>query len=326
VTQGVMLACAVAFLSLTRWSGLSVHWLYVVVGLTGLARSYMWPASFAYSELTVPREIYSRAASLNSTGWEVASIVGPALGGFVYAWHGPSVAYGTVFVLMAIAAFFTTRMGSKVPVAPAAKSGETSDFLAGFRFVFSQPAMLGAISLDMFAVLFGGVYAILPVFADHLGVGAKGLGWLRAAPSLGAILMAAYQAWRPPFERVGRTLFTAVALFGVFTIAFAYSTTFLVSLFFLALCGMVDNISVVIRASIMQAFTPDPMRGRVSAVNGIFIGSSNEIGAFESGLAAKLMGTVPSVIFGGVMTLAAVALVAWKAKDLRSLKTLHKPA
>jgi MFS family permease len=192
--------------------------------------------------------------------------------------------------------------------------------------VFSNPAMLGAISLDMFAVLFGGVYAILPVFADQLGVGAKGLGWLRAAPSAGAILMAAYQAWRPPFERVGRTLFTAVALFGVFTIAFAYARTLLASLFFLALCGMVDNISVVIRASIMQAFTPDSMRGRVSSVNGIFIGSSNEIGAFESGLAAKLMGTVPSVIFGGCMTLATVVLVAWKAKDLRSLKTLHKPS
>jgi MFS family permease len=339
--QGLLLACALAFVLLSAnpspliplpfqrgeggGEGMRIIALYLVVALTGLARSFMWPASFAYSELTVPRAIYGRAASLNSTGWEIASIVGPAIGGFIYAWHGPMVAYGTVFVLMAIAAFFTTRMGMKPPAAPTAEAQETCDLLTGFRFVFSNPAMLGAISLDMFAVLFGGVYAILPIFADHLGVGAKGLGWMRAAPSIGAILMAAYQAWRPPFERVGKTLFTAVTLFGIFTIAFAYSATFKVSLFLLALCGMVDNISVVIRASIMQAFTPDGMRGRVSAVNGIFIGSSNEIGAFESGLAAKLMGLVPSVIFGGVMTLVTVALVAWGAPVLRRLKSLHKP-
>jgi MFS family permease len=224
-----------------------------------------------------------------------------------------------------MAAFFTTRMGLKLPAAGSAEAPESCDLLSGFRFVFSNPVMLGAISLDMFAVLFGGVYAILPIFADHLGVGAKGLGWLRAAPSIGAILMAAYQAWGPPFERVGKTLFTAVTLFGIFTIAFAYSATFKMALFLLALCGMVDNVSVVIRASIMQAFTLDGMRGRVSAVNGIFIGSSNEIGAFESGLAAKLMGTVPSVVFGGVMTLVTVAFVAWKAPLLRRLKSLHKP-
>jgi len=138
--------------------------------------------------------------------------------------------------------------------------------------------------------------------------------------------MATYQAWRPPYDRIGRTLFMAVGLFGVFTIAFAFSNTFWISLMILALTGMVDNISVVIRASVVQAFTPDVMRGRVSSVNGIFIGSSNEIGAFESGLAAKLMGTVPSVLFGGVMTLLTVAFLAWKAPHLRDLKTLHKPS
>jgi MFS family permease len=333
--QGILLVCAVAFMGLTHWSGLSVHWLYAVVALTGFARSYMWPASFAYSELTVPREIYGRAASLNSTGWEVASIVGPAIGGFVYAWRGPVVAYGLVFVLMALAVFFTMRMGAIEPSPPSSldmyvKRGQSeatdegSDFLSGFRFVFKNPVILSAISLDMFAVLFGGVYAILPIFADVLGVGAKGLGWLRAAPSIGAMVMAGYQAWRPPFEQVGKTLLAAVTLFGVFTIAFAFSMSYPISLLLLALCGMVDNISVVIRASIMQAFTPNDMRGRVSAVNGIFIGSSNEIGAFESGLAAKLMGTVPSVIFGGTMTLLTVALIAWKSPVLRRLKGLHK--
>ena len=311
-------------MGLTRRGGHSVYWLYAVVALTGLARSYMWPASFAYSELTVPREIYGRAASLNSTGWEIGSIVGPAIGGFIYAWRGPVFAYEVVFGLMALAAFFTLRMGVIVPSAADAKVEKERHFLSGFQFVFANPVMLAAISLDMFAVLFGGVYAILPIFADVLGVGAKGLGWLRAAPSIGAIVMAAYQTWRPPFERAGRTLLIAVMFFGVMTIAFAFSSHFQLSLLLLALCGMADNISVVIRASIMQAFTPNDMRGRVSAVNGIFIGSSNEIGAFESGLAAKLMGTVPSVIFGGAMTLLTVAMIAWKSPHLRRLKGLHK--
>jgi MFS family permease len=321
VTQGLLLVCTVAFLGLARWSGLSVIWLYAVVALTGVARSYMWPASFAYSELTVPREIYGRAASLNSTGWEVASIAGPAMGGLIYAWYGPSVAYGTVFVLMAIAAYFTSLMGPK----PASAGGDQEhDFLSGFHFVFSNPVILAAISLDMFAVLFGGVYAILPISADRMGVGAQGLGWLRAAPSIGAILMALYQAYTPPIERVGRRLLTAVALFGLAIIAFALSNSFRICMIILAFSGMVDNISVVTRASILQAFTPDSMRGRVSSVNGIFIGSSNEIGAFESGLAAKLMGLTPSIIFGGVMTLVTVALVGWKSPQLRTLGGLHK--
>jgi len=330
VTQGLLLVCAIAFILLTRWSGLTVHWLYAVVAMTGFARSYMWPASFAYSELTVPRAIYSRAASLNATGWEMSSILGPALGGFIYAWRGPVVAYGAVFVLMAIAAFFTTRMGpvnpspQPSPIGRGRSEAAGEGFMSGFHFVFSNPVILGAISLDMFAVLFGGVYAILPISADRMGVGAKGLGWLRAAPSVGAIVMAIYQAYRPPFERVGRTLLAAVTIFGLTVIAFALSGSFWICLMILALSGMVDNISVVTRASILQAFTPDSMRGRVSSVNGIFIGSSNEIGAFESGLAAKLMGLTPSILFGGIMTLVTVALVGWKAPQLRSLRSLHK--
>jgi MFS family permease len=320
-TQFLLLGCTVVFLGLSYYSRLTVGWLYAVVALTGYARSYMWPASFAYSELTVPREIYSRAASLNSTGWEVASIAGPAIGGFIYSWSGATVAYGTVFVLMVLAVIFTVLMGTK----PASLGAEKDhDFLSGFRFVFSNPVILAAISLDMFAVLFGGVYAILPISADRMGVGARGLGWLRAAPSVGAILMALYQAYRPPIEKVGQRLLAVVALFGLAVIAFALTDSFRVAMVILAFSGMVDNVSVVARASIMQAFTPDSMRGRVSSVNGIFIGSSNEIGAFESGLAAKLMGLTPSIIFGGVMTLITVALVGWKAPQLRRLGGLHK--
>ena len=197
VTQGLTLAlCGRFYRAFHGGPGHPLFGLYAVVALTGFARSYMWPASFAYSELTVPREIYGRAASLNSTGWEVASIVGPAMGGLIYAWYGPTAAYGTVFVLMAIAVYFTCFMG---PIPASKGADEKRDFLSGFHFVFSNPVILAAISLDMFAVLFGGVYAILPISADRLGVGAKGLGWLRAAPSVGAILMSVYQVYRPPF-------------------------------------------------------------------------------------------------------------------------------
>lgn len=318
-TQFVVLLCSVAFYQLSTMD-LRVHWFYGVIAVTGLARSFMWPASFAYSEMSVPREIYPRAAAWNSTGWEVGSIAGPAMGGILYAWLGPKVAYGTVMALMGGSIFFAALMA---PCPPKPQSASTaSDMLSGLRFVFSNPIILAALSLDMFAVLFGGVYAILPIFADAMGVGAKGLGWLRAAPSMGAIGMAIYQSYRPPFERVGRTLLMAVGLFGVSMIAFAFSRDFRLSMVLLALSGMVDNISVVVRSSILQAHTPDHLRGRVSSVNGIFIGSSNEIGAFESGLAAKLLGTTPSVVFGGLMTLITVAIVAWKAPRLRELRNV----
>jgi len=323
-SQSVLLLCAVLLMQLSRAPALQVWRFYGVIALTGLARSYLWPASFAFSELTVPREIYARAAALNSTGWEVGSIVGPALGGFVYAWRGPVAGYEIVVFFMLVAIGLACRMGKKPP-AIAAPEQPSHGLLSGARFVFCHPVMLSAIALDMFAVLFGGAVAILPIFADLLHVGARGLGWLRASPSIGAILMAVYQSYRPPFERAGRTLLAAVAFFGACMIVFALSTSFWLSFVLLAASGMADNVSVVIRASIMQAYTPNAMRGRVSSVNGIFIGSSNEIGAFESGLAAQLMGTVPSVIFGGVMTLLTVAVACWKFPALRGLQAVHKP-
>jgi MFS family permease len=323
VAQTLLLFCGIGLLLLSR-SGGTVKAIYGVIALTGLARSFLWPASFSYSELTVPRAIYSRAAAWNSTGWEVGSILGPAIGGFLYAWKGPVMAYGVVAVLALAGILFTFMMG-KCPAVMATPEMPRHDFLSGIRFVFSKQIVLAAISLDMFAVLFGGAVAILPIFADMYHVGPRGLGWLRAAPSIGAILMATYQQSQPPFPRVGRTLLTTVTVFGAATIGFALSQSYWFSLLLLGVIGAADNVSVVIRASIMQAFTPDSMRGRVSSVNGIFIGSSNEIGAFESGLAAKLMGTVPSVIFGGVMTLLTVAITFWKAPELRRLGAIHKP-
>ena len=326
VTQIAMLACTGTLFAMSYAPRVHVSWIYGVIALTGLARSFMWPASFSYSELTVPRPIYSRAAAWLSTTWEVGSIAGPAAGGILYAWKGPMAAYGVVGFLLLAAIVSTAQISPKPPVADKSPKDQL-DLWIGARFVFSNPIILGALTLDMFAVLFGGPYAILPIFADQiLHVGAMGLGWLRAAPSVGAVLMAVLQSYRPPWEKVGRTMITAVAFFGVAMIAFAISRNYWLSLAILAFSGMVDNISVVVRHSVLQAYTPDHLRGRVSAVNGIFIGSSNEIGAFESGLAAKLIGTVPSVIFGGIMTLITVTAVAWKAPELRRLKALHKPS
>jgi len=323
VAQAVLAVCGLALMALTSW-GARVWAIYSIVAVTGFARSYLWPASFSYSELTVPRAIYSRAAAWNATGWEIGSILGPALGGILYAWKGPMVAYSAVACLAVLGIFFAFLMGKRPPVI--ATPEEPHEVLSGVRFVIGHPILLGAMSLDMFAVLFGGVYAILPIFADLYGVGPRGLGWLRAAPSMGAILMAIYQQYRPPLQRAGRTILTVVVLYGLSMIAFALSKSYRLSLLILAFSGVADNVSVVIRASIMQAFTPDSMRGRVSSVNGVFIGSSNEIGAFESGLAAKLMGTIPSVLFGGAMTLLTVVLIAWKTPQLRGLKSLHKPS
>ncbi|HVO33637.1 MAG TPA: MFS transporter [Elusimicrobiota bacterium] len=325
VTQAVMAGCAVALLALSGRQDLRPAWIYGIVAVTGLARSFMWPASFSYSELKVPKAIYSRAATMNSTAWEVGSIAGPAVGGILYAWKGPRLAYTVIMILTVAAMCFSGLMGPQPP-APDSGDHSTKGFWSGVRFVFSQPIILSALSLDMFAVFFGGVYAILPIFADRLRVGARGLGWLRAAPSAGAIVMAIYQAYRPPFARVGRTLLAAVGCFGASLIAFALSKSFWLCCTLLALSGMADNISVVVRASIVQAYTPNPLRGRVSSVNGIFIGSSNEIGAFESGLAAKLLGTVPSVIFGGVMTLFTVGIVLWASPALRQMRWERRPS
>jgi predicted MFS family arabinose efflux permease len=194
--------------------------------------------------------------------------------------------------------------------------------LSGLRFIFTNQLVLAALSLDMFAVLFGGAVALLPVFAsDILKVGAKGFGHLESAPAIGSVLMAIFLTYFPLRRHAGRKLLWAVAGFGLATIAFALSTNFVLSLFLLFLTGVFDSVSVIVRSTLIHTYTPEYMKGRVSAVNNIFIGSSNEIGAFESGTAARLLGTVPSVVFGGIMTLVVVAVTAWKADKLRKLET-----
>lgn len=324
-SESVLLCGVLALLSLTLAHNRQVWLLYGVIAFSGLARSFLWTSSVAFAEQVVPKTIYSRAAAWNSSAWEIGNIAGPAIGGLLYASLGPSVAYAGVFAALATGFVFAFLLNPRPPALSTEKGSASADFLSGVRFVFSHQIILAALSLDMFAVLFGGAVALLPIFAERMQVGPTGLGLLRAAPSLGAILMATYQTRHPPFRQMGKTLFICVALFGLSMIAFGLSTHFWLSMALLSFSGLVDNVSVVARASILQASTPDPMRGRVSAVNGIFIGSSNEIGAFESGVAAKLIGTVPSVVFGGCMTLLTVAIVAWKAPQLRRLRSLNAP-
>ena len=193
----------------------------------------------------------------------------------------------------------------------------------GVRFIWSQPVLLAAMTLDLFSVLFGGAVALLPIFARLLGTGPQGLGLLRAAPAAGSLVTGIIVAHRPPMKRTGPALFAAVAIFGLTTIAFALSRNFFLSLALLTISGMADNVSVIIRGTLLQTMTPENYLGRVSSVNQVFIGASNEIGAFESGLAAKLMGTVPSVIFGGVMTLVVVAITMWRSPALRRMREIH---
>lgn len=213
---------------------------------------------------------------------------------------------------------------ARVAYAPAPREEErvpvAQNLMVGIRFLRGQPVLLAALTLDMFSVLFGGAVALLPVFASEvLHVGPRGLGLLRAAPAVGAVAMSVFLAHRPPLQRAGRTLLACVAVFGLCMIGFGLSRSFALSLGLLALSGMVDNVSVVIRSTLLTVLTPEHLLGRVSSVNSIFIGSSNEIGQFESGVAARLMGTVPSVVFGGAMTLLVVAVMAWRVPQLRRL-------
>jgi MFS family permease len=294
--------------------------IFLGVAVSGIARAFLYPATIALMAQIVPRSLYTNSATWNSTLWHIAAISGPAIGGLVYGFFGVKTAYLTVIFSMLISFVLLTI----IPNRPVPSRNEEEKLLprlmTGIRFVFSNQLLLGAMTLDMFAVLFGGAVAMLPVFAGEvLRVGPQGLGILRAAPMVGAVLMSLALAYRPPMVRSGKLLFIGVTGFGLSIICFALSKNFYLSLGLLALSGMFDNISVVIRAATMQLVTPDEMRGRVASVNSIFIGSSNEIGSFESGVAAKLMGLIPSVIFGGLMTLGVVAITAKKAPLLRKL-------
>jgi len=294
--------------------------IFIIIFISGLARGFYFPAQSAFMAQIVPRELYPNSSTWNSAVWQVAAITGPAIGGLIYGFVGVSASYFGVLIFLSLGFMLFVFVGSK-PL-PERKHGETlfSNLSAGIKFVFKHQIILSALALDMFAVLFGGAVALLPAFASEiLNVGPQGLGFLRAAPAAGAVVMSLFLAYRPPMKRSGMILLIGVTGFGIAYLLFALSANFYLSLFLLFISGVFDNISVVIRSTILQLLTPDNMRGRVSAVNSIFIGSSNEIGAFESGLAARLMGLIPSVIFGSTMTFLTVATVFGFAPKIRKL-------
>jgi MFS family permease len=323
-----LLLCSLALLAFTLRPGLiaaaRVWPIYAVIFISGIARSFLQPARSALGAELVPRELYPNAVTWRSSTWQLAEVVGPAVGGLVYGFGSARAAYGLDALLMLVGLASLARLRRPPRISPASEESFTESLATGIRFVRRQPVILGALTLDLFSVLFGGAVALLPVFAaEILAVGPEGLGILRAAPAVGAVLVSLTMAHRPPLQRAGRTLLFSVALFGISMIAFGLSRSFLLSTGLLALSGMADTVSVVVRSTLLQVLTPDHLLGRVAAVNAIFIGSSNEIGAFESGTAAKLMGTVPSVVLGGLATLCVVAITAIRVPGLRRLREIR---
>ncbi len=296
--------------------------IFVTIFITGLVRGILMPAHTALLGQLVRRDLLTAAATWSSTVWHIGAVLGPAIGGLVYGFFGIVPAYTLIFILYLLCSVILLFIKSpgKVALIAGAAEGIFDRIKEGVHYVFRNRVLLSAFALDMFAVLFGGAVAMLPVFAaDILKVGPEGLGFLRACPAIGAILMSVILTFKPPVSRSGPQLLYSVFGFGVCMIVFALSKDFLLSAFCLFMSGVFDNVSVIIRASILQIFTSDEMKGRVAAVNSIFIGSSNELGAFESGVAARFMGLIPSVVFGGVMTLIIVSVAAWKSPALRNL-------
>lgn len=317
-------------LYLTSYYANTAQQLYLIYGLiaaSGFARGIIAPSLFSILTECVPKEHYVNSTSWHSTLWQIAFMLGAGASGFLFS----AISYNVYMVIagfVLISMFFFYFISPKPHLTNNNPNAAILDSIkSGVKFVFGNQIFLGAISLDLFAVLFGGAVALLPIYAnDILKVGPQGLGFLKAAPSLGSFLMAAIIVYWPPVRNTGKKLLLAVFGFGICMIIFGISKNFYLSLFVLALSGAFDNISVVVRGTIMQSLIPPDMKGKVYAVNSIFIGSSNEIGAFESGVAAKLMGVVPSVVFGGIMTLFVVIFTSFKAPKLKNLNFIDDQA
>ena len=295
-------------------------WIYGSIAFTGVARAFIAPSYNTLFATILPREEYARASGISSSVIQAGLVMGPALGGILVGFTGKTTAYAIAALLYFGAMIAMLSLKVTEPERPAS-TPVFSSIAEGLRFVFSRQIILGSLSLDMFAVLFGGAVSMLPAFIqDIYHCGPEGLGILRAAPATGAIIVGLWLMRHPRNLHTGRWLLSAVAGFGVCIIGFALSTHFWLAAIFLLFSGICDGASVVMRQTILQLATPDNMRGRVSAISGIFIGSSNELGALESGIAARLMGLIPSVIFGGIMTISVVGVTAKLAPKLRQLE------
>jgi MFS family permease len=324
--------CSALLLAISWQAPHSVHLIYIVLVLLGVVRSFSFPVSRAILPHLVPEEHFLNAVAWNSSTFQIATIAGPAVGGIAYAlFHGPDAVYAIAVAVSIISVALTLRI-RLIPESPekslAASTARKEPIsvrtvLAGFHFIWVKKLILGSISLDMFAVLLGGAVALLPIYArEILHTGPWGLGLLRSAPGVGAALTAIVVAHYPIRRRAGLAMLLAVAGFGIFTIVFGLSHSIILSLIALFLTGAADMVSVIIRATLVQVATPDSMRGRVNAVDMLFIGVSNELGEFESGLTAHWFGTVPAVVIGGVGTLVVIATWAWLFPELRKADQL----
>jgi MFS family permease len=310
-----------SFSQFLKNTGMTV--LFSIVFLFGIIRAFLAACTHPFMSQLVPRNHYTNSATWNSTAWHIGAILGPVVAGIIYGYNGKlnaATCYLVDCILFLISIYFIFRIGNKPKPVKEEKETLFQSMTVGLKFVFKNKMVLSALTLDLFAVLFGGAVAMIPMFNDkilHLGPEAYGL--LRTSPAIGAVLMALVLAVKPPAKKAGQALIWSVVGFGVFTILFAFCTNYWLALLMLLMTGAFDNVSVVVRHSILQLSTPDNMRGRVTAVNNIFIGSSNEIGAFESGVAAKAIGLVPSIIFGGAMTIGTVFGISKLNPDLKKM-------
>jgi MFS family permease len=323
VFTGMLVICS-GGLAVGSWlhaDSTNVFWYYIIIGLIGICRSSITPASQAIQSRIVPRELYANSSTWSSNSFQVSAVVGPVLAGLLLEVIAPSYIYLICAAIFALSLFFTSRLDEHYPPPMQGKEPFIRSFFGGVRFVFGTQAILSSITLDLFAVLFGGVTGLVPAFCqDILHVGPMLMGMLKAALFLGSAVAGFILAHHPPTKHAGRNLLVCVGSFGLCIIVFAVSHWYWLSFLMLFMAGAFDNVSVIIRSTIIQLFTPDEMRGRVAAVNSIFIKSSNEIGDFESGLAASYMGLEYAVIFGGLMTLLVVGSTAIFAPTLRKMR------
>lgn len=323
ICLGVELLCALGFLAFANAQAHEVWPIFGILVALGTARAFWGPAAQSLAPNLVPPEALANAITVNASAWQFASIMGPALGGLLYG-ISPSVAFGTGGALIVVG-IIAVLLIPKPARRESHQSTSLETILAGFRYIFSNKVVLGAISLDMFAVLMGGAVALLPIYAkDILHAGPQELGYLRAAPGIGAIVMALVLTRFPIRDHAGKLLFLFVGLFGAFTILFGLSTTIWVSVVALALVGASDMVSVTIRETIMQLWTPEEVRGRVNAVNSVFIGASNELGEFRAGTVAHLIGPVPAVVIGGVGSVAIAIIWSRIFPGLRNQRSLDR--